>query len=520
MGKVAKYAIGEQDFKSLRVANCLYIDKTEYIQKIISSGSKYYFLARPRRFGKSLFLSTLRYFFEGKRELFKGLYIDSVDWGWEPYPVLHLDLNRERYNEPDKLDSVLDNLFCKWEAEYEVGTQADDLSSRFANIMEAAHIKTGKQVVILVDEYDKPLVGNLNSKVNLEHYRNKLASVYSNFKSSAEHIRLIFLTGVSRFSKLSVFSDLNNISDITFSNVFVDVCGITEREMLDNLQTGISKLADYEGITYDGAVALIKENYDGYRFAERSSDIYNPWSLLKAMNESKIENYWNETGVPTIAIEALKRINADLEKTFDSYCSSSDLKGLDLLDPDPRALLYQTGYLTIKDYHKKLRMFRLGIPNREATEALVKVLIPAYLKYKKVLSNEVTDKIVMGFTFGQPEEAMKALQAYFAGIDYSLRIENENNFHNAFFLLIDLIGLNAKAESHTSDGRIDIEVMTDEFIYIIELKYDHSAQEALEQIENKHYARKYQSDSRKVFLIGAAFSSETRCIQDWIIKEG
>ncbi|MBD5358652.1 MAG: ATP-binding protein [Bacteroides sp.] len=519
MGKVVKYAIGQQDFKSLRIADCLYIDKTEYIQKIISSGSQYYFLARPRRFGKSLFLSTLRYFFEGQRELFNGLYIDSVDWEWESYPVLYIDLNRERDGEPGKLDSVLDNLFSKWETQYEVGMKAGDLSSRFANIIEAAHRETGKQAVILVDEYDKPLVGNLNKNENFEYYRNQLASVYSNFKSSAEHIRLVFLTGVSRFSKLSVFSDLNNIVDITFSNEFADICGITEREMLENLQTGINKLAEYEWITYDEAITLLKQNYDGYRFAERGSDIYNPWSLLNAMAESQIRNYWNDTGVPTIAIEALKRINADLEKTFDSYCSSTDLKGLDLLDPDPRALLYQTGYLTIKDYHKRLRMFRLGIPNREAKEALVKILIPAYLKYKSVLSNEVTDKIVMGFILGKPEVAMKALQTYFAGIDYSLRIENENNFHNAFFLLIDLIGLNAKAESHTSDGRIDIEVTTDEFIYIIELKYDHSAQEALEQIENKQYARKHQTDSRKVFLIGAAFSSKTRCIEDWRIKE-
>ncbi|MDE6668083.1 MAG: ATP-binding protein [Muribaculaceae bacterium] len=519
MGIVPKYAIGQQDFKSLRLAHCVYIDKTEYIKKIISSGSQYYFLARPRRFGKSLFLSMLRYFFEGERNLFKGLYIDSVDWDWKQYPVLYLDLNRERYAEAEKLNSILDNLFSKWESKYEVAVIANDLSSRLSNIIESAHRKTGRQVVILVDEYDKPLVGNLNKKENFEYYQNQLASIYSNFKSSAEHIRLVFLTGVSRFSKLSVFSDLNNIADITFSNEFADICGITEKEMLDNLKSGIKKLAQYMETTFDIALNLLKENYDGYRFAERGSDIYNPWSLLNAMDTSKIDNYWNETGVPTITIEALKRVNADLEKTFDSYCSSSDLKGLDLLDPNPRALLYQTGYLTIKGYNAKLNRFHLGIPNREAKEALVKVLIPAYLKYKSVFSNEVTDKIVVGFAFGEPEEAMKALQAYFAGIDYSLRIDNENNFHNAFFLLMDLIGLNAKVESHTSNGRIDIELTTDEYIYIIELKYDYSAQEALEQIERKQYARKYHADSRKIFLIGATFSSKTRCIEEWLIKE-
>ncbi|MDE6668282.1 MAG: ATP-binding protein, partial [Muribaculaceae bacterium] len=317
----------------------------------------------------------------------------------------------------------------------------------------------------------------------------------------------------------SVFSDLNNLVDITFSNEFADICGITEREMLDNLKTGINKLAECLDVTYDEALILLKENYDGYRFAERGSNIYNPWSLLNAMNSSKIDNYWNETGVPTIAIEVLKRVNADLEKTFDSYCSISDLKGLDLLDPDPRALLYQTGYLTIKDYVAKINRIRLGIPNREANEGLVKVLIPAYLRYKSSLSNELTDSIVIYFTLGQPYEAMKALQAYFAGIDYSLRIESENNFHNAFFLLMDLIGLKAKVESHTSDGHIDIEVLTDDYIYIIELKYDHPAQEDMEQIERKQYARQYLSDSRRIFLIGATFSSKTRCIEDWLIKE-
>ncbi|MDE5877105.1 MAG: AAA family ATPase [Muribaculaceae bacterium] len=399
MGKAVKYAIGEQDFKSLREMNFVYIDKTAFIEKIIE-GSKYYFLARPRRFGKSLFLSTLRYFFEGERQLFKGLYIDSADWDWETYPVLRIDLNTNRFSEQGLLESVLNNLFREWEEKYEVDYIDKDLSQRFRNIIKAAHRKTGKQVVILIDEYDKPLAGNLNKTENFDYYRSQLASVYSNFKSSAEHIRLVFLTGVSRFSKLSVFSDLNNLADITFSNEFADICGITEREMLDNLQTGINKLAECLDITYDEALCLLKNNYDGYRFAERGSDIYNPWSLLNAMNASKIDNYWNETGVPTIAIEALKKIDADLEKIFDSYCSSSDLKGLDLLDPNPRALLYQTGYLTIKEYVAKVNRVRLGIPNREANEGLVKVLIPAYLRYKSTLSNDLIDRIVIHFTLG------------------------------------------------------------------------------------------------------------------------
>ncbi len=515
--RLEKYPIGQQDFKTLRELGFMYIDKTAFIEKIVK-GSNYYFLARPRRFGKSLFLSTLRYFFEGERKLFKGLYIDSMDWSWERYPVLHLDLNTDRYAEPDNLNGVLNAMFSQWEKQYGVESVNMSYSQRFRNILRAAHEKTGERVVILVDEYDKPLVGNLNKGDVFENYRTQLASIYSNFKSGAEHIRLVFLTGVSRFSKLSVFSDLNNLKDITFSNEFADVCGITERELFNNFQIGINKLAENEEVSYEEACSLLKQNYDGYRFAERGSDIYNPWSVLNAMDESRIGNYWNETGKPTIVAEALKRVNADLEKVFDTYLSLSNLQGLDLSDPHPTALLYQTGYITIKSYNKQLRQFRLGIPNREVKEGFFNDLLPYYQKSKSYRPKEVIGDIVRGFILGHPNEAMKAMQTYFAGIDYTLRIENENNFHNAFYLLMDLIGLDTKAESHTSEGRIDIEIKTEDFIYIIELKYDHSACEALKQIEEKHYARKYYGDSRKIFMVGVEFSSKTRCIENWVIS--
>ncbi|MDE6576990.1 MAG: ATP-binding protein [Muribaculaceae bacterium] len=514
-----KYPIGEQDFRNVREGGYLYVDKTRFIETILSGGGKYYFLARPRRFGKSLFLSTLQYFFEGRRELFRGLYIDTTDWTWESYPVLHLDLNRERYAEPGLLDHVLDNLFRKWEEKYGIEYIAGDYSSRFSNIIEGAHRKTGKQVVVLVDEYDKPLVGNLNKDDNFEHYRQKLAALYSNFKSSAEHLRLVFLTGVSRFSKLSVFSDLNNINDITFDNAFADVCGITGEELLTNCTQGIRRLAEDMEIDFKEGLALLKENYDGYRFTKKESEIYNPWSLLNCLDKSEINNYWNETGFPTLIAESLKRINANLKDFFDSYTTESDLKGLDLLNPNPTALLFQTGYLTIKHYNSKVKVFQLGIPNNEVKEGLFKALLPYYVTTQRQPVKNLITTLVMAFILGDPEKAMKSLQTYFAGIDYALKMENENNFHNAFFLLIDLIGLETQAESHTSDGSIDIEIKTEDYIYIIELKYDHTAGEALRQIEDKRYSRKYQSDSRKIFEIGVEFSSKTRCIEEWKIKE-
>ncbi len=519
MCKNLKYAIGEQDFRLLREAGCIYIDKTQFIEKIISSGSKYYFLARPRRFGKSLFLSTLQYFFEGRRELFTGLKIDSSDWNWEAYPVLRLDLNVNKYEDMGLLDSILDNIFTKWEAKYEIKVKAEDHSSRLHNIIEAAHEKTGKEVVILVDEYDKPLIGNINKSKHFEHYRAKLASLYSNFKSSAEHIRLVFLTGVSRFSKLSVFSDLNNLKDITFNDEFADICGITETEMLTTLKNGLEFFAYRNDISFEQTFRLLKNNYDGYRFGLSGSEIYNPWSLLNSLDECRVGEYWNETGTPTLLAEALKRVNADLEKTFSSYCTESDLKGLDILNPNPIAHLYQTGYLTLKSYHSKIKRYRLGIPNREVKKGFFDILLPQYVKIKNQQPKQVIGDMVVHFILGEADEAMKCLQAYFAGVHFKMKMENENNFQNAFFLLIDLLGLETEAESATSDGSIDITIKTEDYIYVIELKYDGSAEKALRQIEDKKYSRKFQADGREIIEIGVNFSSETRCIENWVIKK-
>lgn len=517
MASRIKYPIGQQDFKTLRMRDCVYVDKTRFIEKIVNEGSQYYFLARPRRFGKSLFLSTLQYFFEGQRELFKGLYVDSINWEWERYPVLHLDLNTSRYENLGMLEGALDRIFRNWEEKYDIEVKDTDYSQRFATIIKKAHEKTGLQVVILVDEYDKPLVGNLNNNENFDNYRVELSSLYSNFKSSAQHIRLVFLTGVSRFSKLSVFSDLNNLNDITFDENFSDICGITENELFENFNEGIEELADKSGMSFRETCEALKSNYDGYNFTKTGSYIYNPWSLLNCLDKREIANYWNETGIPTLLAESLKRVNADLEKTFHSYCTEDELKGLDLMNPNPLALLFQTGYLTIKSYNPKIRRIRLGLPNNEVRKGFLNVLLPYYVSCKHPTSNQVVDEIVINFILGNPDKAMRAMQAYFAGIDFKLKIENENNFHNAFFLLIDLIGLEAKAEAHTSDGSIDITIKTDDYIYIIELKYDHSAEDALQQIKEKKYARPYQTDPRRIIEIGVAFSSKTRCIEDWKI---
>ena len=513
-----RYPIGQQDFKTLREDDAFYVDKTAFVYKIVRSKSKYYFLARPRRFGKSLFLSTLRYFFEGRRDLFKGLYIDSTDWDWTPYPVLRLDLNTDKYAEQGILDGVLDNLFREWENKYEIKEKAENLSSRFRNIIKAAHEKTGRQVVILVDEYDKPLVGNLHMDVNFEHYRTRLASLYSNFKSSAEHIKLVFLTGVSRFSKLSVFSDLNNINDISFDDEFADVCGITEREFLDNFQEGINRLSQVYQVSYDEMCSRLKKNYDGYRFAPAGSDIYNPWSVLNCLQKGRIGNYWNATGAASVVAEVLHDADVDIEEILNAQWKLDRLAGLDLRNANPTALLYQTGYLTIADYDIEYDEVRLKVPNDEVREGLFNDLLPLYIGGKNGWVDDVVDKIRKAIRRGEPEVMMKSIDAYFSCIPYDLKMENENNFHNAFYILTTLIGIDAKAEVHTSDGRIDMLIETPKYIYIIELKYNSTPDDALRQIEEKGYARKFAVDLRQLFKIGVNFSSESRRIESWKIE--
>lgn len=515
-----RYPIGQQDFRELRENGSFYVDKTSFIEKLVCNSSRYYFLARPRRFGKSLFLSTLQYFYEGERHLFKGLFIDNVDWEWKRYPVLRLDLNIEKYEEPGMLDKALNNRFMQWEREYGIDIVAETLSSRFANIIREAHRKTGLGVVVLVDEYDKPLVGNLHHDLNFEYYRTKLASLYSNFKSSAEHIQLVFLTGVSRFSKLSIFSDLNNLNDITFDNDFADICGITQAELLGNFHDGIGNLASENGISYTEACEELKKNYDGYRFAKRGSDIYNPWSVLNCLSKRDISYYWSRTGKPTLIAETIYDFNEDIADLLNSQCDETTLSGFDLKSASPLALLYQTGYLTIKDYDNATRLFRLGVPNREVAESLFRELLPFYVKVKSGGDTEtVVRNIIYDLLRGEPEKFVRHLDIFLAGIPYDMKMENENNLHAAIYILLTLIGVRTETEVRTSNGRIDLVVKTPGFIYIIELKFGHTAEEALAQISDKQYALPYAGDSRRIFKIGISYSRQTRRLDSSIIEE-
>ncbi len=518
MKKPVKYPVGQQSFEQLREGGYLYVDKTRYLELIADRG-QYYFLGRPRRFGKSLFLSTLKCFFEGRRELFEGLYIASTDWDWEPHPVLYLDLNIVKYKEEGELEELLEARLRNWEKTYGVEPEVANHSVRFSEVIRAAYEATGKGVVILVDEYDKPLVNNLHDRERFEMYRDKLAALYSNFKSSAQYLRLVFLTGVSRFGKLSVFSGLNNISDISLDLDYAAICGITEQELLDNFEEGIATLGEFRGKTREEVVAQLKRRYDGYHFAEISPDIYNPFSLLNTFAKRTYFNYWIETGTPSLLVEQLKKQHMDLESLSTARKDATELAGLDLDHMDPVALFYQTGYLTIKSYDEDSELYSLGYPNEEVTEGFFKYILPFYSNLHNTSPMAFVVDLIAELRRGEVDAMMKRLQSLFSGLSYDMEIRGEKDVRNALYILFKLVGLRTEVEYRTSDGRIDILVRTDKYVYIMELKYDKSPEEALDQIKRKEYPLPWDVDHRTVIAIGINYSSEKRRIDSWLSEQ-
>ncbi|MDE7080873.1 MAG: ATP-binding protein [Muribaculaceae bacterium] len=511
-----KYPIGQQSFEQLRAAGYLYVDKTRYVEKIVQQ-SQYYFLGRPRRFGKSLFLTTLKAFFEGKRHLFKGLYIDSADWEWRPCPVMHLDLNLLRYDNDADLDNFLDEFLRNQEKLYGIMDPASTYSLRFAEVIRTAAQLTGQSVVILVDEYDKPLINNIGNPKRYERMRSLLGALYSNFKSSADYIRLVFLTGVSRFGKLSVFSDLNNIRDLSLEDDFAGICGITDEELCSDFHQGLAELAAASGDTVDAERARLKSYYDGYHFSDNCLDIYNPFSLLNTFAKRKYRNYWIESGTPTLLLKVLQQTGIDLDYLVNAICDSSDLSGLDIDNIRPIALFYQTGYLTIKEYNERRNIYRVGLPNKEVTEGFYSFILPYYANLRQKTVSSVINDFIDDLNHGASESFMRRLQSLFAGISYEMKMEEERNVQNAMLILFTLLGLDTDVEYRTSDGRIDILIRTADFIYIMELKFDSSAESAIAQIKEKRYDLPWSTGRRGIITIGINYSSAQRRIDSWVI---
>ena len=513
-----KYPIGIQDFESLRTNDYTYVDKTSLIYKLANEG-KYYFLSRPRRFGKSLLVSTLSAYFSGKRELFKGLEIEQLEEDWKKYPVMHLDLNTDKYDSKEVLEQRLNLFLSDWEEDYGRNINEVTLSQRFEGIIKRIAIKEGMPVVILVDEYDKPMLQAISNKELQTAYRNTLKAFYGALKSQDKYIRFAFLTGVTKFGKVSVFSDLNNLTDISMDARYQTICGITEKEMHEYFEEGIKFVAENNELTIEETCEKLSKRYDGYHFHQKSEGIYNPFSLLNTFAKGEFGSYWFETGTPTFLVQLLQRDKFYLPDLTEQQVTADFLDSIDSIDESPIPIIYQSGYLTIKDYDKEFQIYTLGFPNEEVEEGFTNFIMPYYMNTGSEGGPMFIRNFVMALRLGKPEAFMKRMQVLFADSDYKIVGDAELYFQNAFYVVTKLLGFYVDVERTISDGRIDMVAKTKDYIYIFEFKYDKDAHTALQQIEDKGYAKPFAADKRKLIKVGVNFSRQHRCIDDWKVEE-
>ena len=510
------YPIGVQDFGSIRQGGYVYVDKTELVHRLVTTG-KYYFLSRPRRFGKSLLVSTLESYFQGKRELFQGLAIEKLEKDWISYPVLHLDLSGKEYNSMEDLEVRLDRHLSLWEMSFEVRKRYPMADARFSDIIDAVYEKTGKPVVVLIDEYDKPLLDAAGNESLREVFRSRLQGFYSVIKSQDGKLRFGFLTGVTKLGKLSIFSGLNNLEDISMLRAYSDLCGISDVDLHAYFEESVRELASANGLSESDCYARLKAYYDGYHFAPGTPGIYNPFSLLRCLKSQEFGDYWYETGTPTFVVKALKQGKFNLENLTLDRVPASAPGGVNADDSDPVPMLYQSGYLTICAYDERRQRYSLDYPNQEVERGFMECLAKTYVPSANYNNPFDVQKFVDDFEKGDAEGLMKRFEAFFADADYEIVGDAELYFQNTMYVMCKLMGQYVEVERHTSNGRMDIVVQTEKYIYVMALKVDASAEEALQQIEDKGYAKPFATDTRKLFKIGVDFSSQTRRIEEWKI---
>jgi hypothetical protein len=510
--------IGVQDFESLRKDGYLYVDKTALVYQLATVG-RYYFLSRPRRFGKSMLLSTLHAYFSGKKELFEGLAIEKLEKDWTTYSVLHLDLNVGEYRTEEDLRNKLDVALDSWEQLYGKNAVEKTLGSRFEGVIRRAYEKTGLRVVILVDEYDKPVLQTIENEELQSIYRSILKGFYGALKSMDRCIKFAFLTGVTKFGKVSVFSDLNNLYDISMDDPYTSICGITDEELDTVFVPYIQRLAAAMRRPYDEVREVLRVQYDGYHFCEDSEGIYNPFSLLCTFQSNKIKSYWFETGTPSYLVYLLKKHNYNLEQMSKVECDADVLNSVDSQSTNPVPVIYQSGYLTIKDYDPEFGLYQLGFPNKEVEDGFLKFLLPSYASIDNTQTAFVITNFVKDIRAGKVDEFFKRLSSLFADTPYELVKDLENHYQNVLFIVTKLMGFYVKAEYHTSEGRIDLLLQTSDYTYVMEFKLNGTAEEALAQINDKNYALPFAADGRKLVKVGVNFSSQTRNIERWIIEQ-
>ena len=521
MSDVRKLPIGIQDFEDLRTNGYLYVDKTAYVYRLATTG-KPYFLGRPRRFGKSLLLSTLKAYFLGKKELFEGLAIAEREKEWIEYPVFYIDFNVGIYTDAQSLHNSLHTKLSRLEEQWGKNPEERDAANRFEGLIRRACEQTGHKVVVLVDEYDKPLFGTMDNLNVNDEIRTVLKGFYGVLKSADAYLRLIFLTGVTKFSKVSIFSDLNQLQDISMNDSFSGICGISEAELIRDFQPEIHALAEETEKTCEETLATLKKHYDGYHFSRKSDDIYNPYSLLNTFAQGHIKDYWYETGTPTFLTKMLKDMDFDIKK-LESGLSFSERAVTDyrIENGNPVPILYQSGYLTVKDYNRMLDEYILGYPNEEVKYGFMNNLLPVFMPNKDVLGEFSTGSFIRDLIACDVDGFMTRLKAFFSGIPYELNNKGEKHYQTVFYLLFKLMGEYVQTEVSSAIGRTDAVVVVNDTVFIFEFKLtgNGTAEDALKQIDEHKYAAGYAVSNKKIVKVGVEFDGKERTLSRWVQGE-
>ncbi len=498
----------------------VYIDKTDMIYSMTHGASNYVFLSRPRRFGKSLLISTLKEYFEGNRELFNGLAMEKLETEWTRYPVLHFSMNTMKHVGKEELESALNVKLSRYEDIYGSNNKEIHPNERLEGLVHRAYERTGQRVVILIDEYDAPLLDVVSEEENLPILRKVMRNFYSPLKDLAPYLRFVFLTGITKFSQLSIFSELNNIQNISMDEEYATICGITEEEMTAYMRPGIERLAQRRELTYEEALGKLKQTYDGYHFTWPSPDIYNPFSLLNALGRETIDYYWFGSGTPTYLIAMLRKFRVTPEKIGGQYANATSFDAPTEMMTKITPLLYQSGYITIKDRDRDTKEYRLDIPNEEVRVGLMESLLPEYVTpaYSEEGQSTVA-QMYKNIKYGRLEEALELLKAYLASVPYAENANSEGHYQSMMYVIFNLMGLYVRTEVRTATGRVDMVMRTDDSLYIFELKFNRSAKEALEQIDKKNYPDAFIISGLPIVKVGLNFSLETRTLNGWEIAK-
>ena len=520
MAKIVNfYPVGIQTFSNIREGNYLYVDKTKYIVDFREKKMKYVFLSRPRRFGKSLFASTLQAYFEGRKELFEGLAIADYEKEWIKHPVLHFDLSGAKHMSVEQLERYLADMLEEQETRWGYKTHQVDANLRLKDLVKKAYEQTGEKVVVIIDEYDAPLLDVVHEKDNLSQLRRIMQNFYSPLKMLDPYLEFTFITGITKFSQLSIFSELNNLDNISMFDQYSAICGISKTELITQMKPDIEALGDDLGMTYEECLTELTRFYDGYHFSKKSEDVFNPFSLVKALNARDIAPYWFGSGTPTYLIKTLQKYHVNVMDIEKKSCDVDDFDVSPEMMTSALPLLYQSGYLTIKKYNPILHRYTLEYPNREVKIGMLKSLSPNYLSPISLDNNSLVGDFLEKLYDADVEGAMVRLKAYLASISNRLSNKNERDFQTVFYLIFNLMGAHMKVEEDSAIGRADAVVYMPDAVYVFELKYDGSAEEAIRQIDEKGYLIPYSADDKRLFKIGVNFDSNQRTISDWIIKE-